>query len=71
MSSEARVVTDINAYEITEWCKGRMVMEHDALDHDKAWPGINVPCGDDVKRASLGDIVIKKHDGTFDVHKNH
>jgi hypothetical protein len=35
------------------------------------YPALNVQCGDDVKRASLEDWVVKKEDGTFDVkHPN-
>lgn len=69
MSSEARILTGDNGQELAEWCGGRLVMEHDALDHSKASPGINVPIGDEVQRASLGDTIIRKHDGTFEIFK--
>lgn len=70
MGSEARILTVENATYIASWCKGRLVNEQDALSPHINTPGINVPCGDEVKRASVGDTVIRKNDGTFDVFKN-
>lgn len=67
MSSEARTLTDENVWELATWCGGNPVVEHDALDHSKTSPGINVPCGDEVVRASLGNVIIRKNDGTFQV----
>jgi hypothetical protein len=71
MTSEARTVTANNAKELAEWCGGRAVVEHDALDSGITSPGINVPVGKGigVKRASMGDVIVQKHDGTFDVVK--
>jgi hypothetical protein len=51
------------------WCHGSPVIEHDALDHTVTSPGINVLCGDEVKRASLGDFIFRNEDGSFDVAK--
>ena len=64
---ESLTVTSANAEALAEWCGGTLVEEHDALDHGKTQPGINVLCGDDVKRASLGDTIIKHSNNTFDV----
>lgn len=69
MASEARTVTEKNASDIAEWCGGNLVIEHDALDHSVTSPGINLLCGEEVKRASVGDIVIRNNDGTFSVFK--
>lgn len=52
---------------VSVWCGGVPV---DEIDLDgKKWPGLNVQCGDTVKRASLGDYIVKKEDGKFDVKK--
>jgi hypothetical protein len=69
MSSEARTLTENNVWELATWCGGNPVVEHDALDHDKTSPGINVPTKDGVERASLGQTIIRKNDGTFEVFK--
>lgn len=67
---EAKTLTMGNAAEIAEWCGGVSVAEHDALDHSVETPGVNVPCGEEVKRASLGDTILKHSDGNFDVLRN-
>jgi hypothetical protein len=69
MGTEARVLTRANAEELTQWCGGLPVVEHDALDHEKTFPAINVPYGDGAKRASLGDTIVRMHDGSFEVFK--
>lgn len=55
---EARTVTATSAKAIAEWCGGVLVTEIDALDPTVTAPGINVHCGADVRRASVGDVVI-------------
>lgn len=70
MGSEARTLSEYNARELAEWCGGRAVVEHDALDHDKTTPGINVPVKGGVERAHVGDTLIRKNDGTFEIFKN-
>jgi hypothetical protein len=70
MSSEAKTLTADNAEELAAWCGGKAVVEHDALNHEQSSPGINVPVGDDVKRASMGDMIIRQNDGTFRIFKN-
>ena len=69
MSSEARNLTANNAEDLAQWCGGRLVREHDALDHSEWTPGINVPVGDGAQRASVGDTIIRKNDGTFEIFK--
>lgn len=54
---------------ISVWCKGLVVEEIDPFDRQKTQPGLNVPGKDEVKRASLGDWVLKHEDGSFDVSK--
>lgn len=71
MSSEARLVTRDNAIAIAKWCGGYVVAQYDALDSNVSTPGINVPVGDHVERAQLGDVIIRKHDGTFEIFKDH
>lgn len=54
---------------VSVWCGGRIVEEIDPFDSSQRYPALNVQCGNEVKRASLGDTVIKHSDGTFDVKK--
>lgn len=70
MGSEARNLTANNAAELAHWCSGMLVKEHDALDHNKVSPGINVLTADGVQRASVGDTIIRNNDGTFRIFKN-
>ena len=65
---EARTLTGANAEEIAEWCGGIVVNEHDALDHSVVSPGINLQCGNEIERASVGDVIVKQ-DGVFRVVK--
>jgi hypothetical protein len=67
---DARTLTKHNAEELTAWCGGKLVMEHDAFNHEDASPGINVPVGDNVERASVGDMIIRETNGTFRIFKN-
>jgi hypothetical protein len=69
MGSEAKTLTADNAEELAAWCRGKAVVEHDALDDNKTSPGVNVPVGDGVERASLGDIIIQNNDGTFRIFR--
>lgn len=69
MASEARNLTERNAEELARWCGGRLVREHDALDHSQSAPGINVPVIDGVERASVGDTIIRRNDGKFEIFK--
>jgi hypothetical protein len=69
MTSEAKTLTEDNAQEVAQWCGGRAVIQHDALDHDVTTPGVNVPVGDSVQRAQVGDMVIRNDDGSFQIFK--
>ena len=69
MSSEARNLTERNAEALAHWCGGLVVQEHDALDHDNWTPGINLLVDGEVQRASMGDTIIRKNDGTFEIFK--
>jgi hypothetical protein len=71
MASEARVLTRDNALQVAAWCKGRVVGEQDALDTSVLTPGINLQVHTgDIQRASMGDTIIRRNDGTFEIFKN-
>lgn len=53
---------------VSVWCHG-VVVEEIHPHTGERYPALNVQCGDEVKRASLNDWVIKKEDDTFDVMK--
>lgn len=63
------MLTGDNVKVISVWAHAVPVEEIDPFDKDSKSPGLNVQCGDEVKRASLGDYVIQHDDGTFDVSK--
>lgn len=52
---------------ICAWAPAIEVEEINPENPDERYPALNVQCGDEVKRASLEDWVVKKEDGTFDV----
>jgi hypothetical protein len=58
------LVDNVNA--VASWCNGVIVEEIDPFT-DERFAALNVQCGDDVKRVSVGGTVVKKEDGTFDV----
>jgi hypothetical protein len=66
---DARTLTRSNAREIAEWCGGRPVVQHDALDDSVTYPAVNVPVGNQVERAQLGDVIIQNPDGTFRIDR--
>lgn len=53
---------------VSVWANAVIVEEIDP-ETGTRYPALNVQCGDEVKRASLDDYVVKKDDGTFDVKK--
>jgi hypothetical protein len=65
----ARTLTRSNADEIAEWCGGRRVVQHDALDDSVTFPSVNVPVGNSVERAQVGDVIIRNPDGTFRIDR--
>lgn len=67
--SGSKTVTENNVDEVAEWCGGRVVVQHDALDESVTREGINVPVGDHVERAQIGDMVCRNEDGTFEIFK--
>lgn len=54
---------------VSVWCYGVVVEEIDPFDNEIRYPALNVQTREGVKRASLGDYVLKHADGTFDVKK--
>lgn len=65
---EAMQVSPELVRAIATWCHG-IVVEEINPETDERYPALNVQCGDEVKRASQDDWVIKKEDGSFDVKK--
>lgn len=51
---------------VCAWAPAIEVEEIDPETQER-YPALNVQCGDEVKRASLEDWVVRKEDGTFDV----
>lgn len=66
MEEEAMVLTPETVDTILAWAPSIKVEEINPESGER-YPALNVQCGDDVKRASLHDWVVKKEDGTFDV----
>lgn len=66
---QAQELSSGNVTILSSWTNGMVVNEYDPFDNAKSQPGLNVQCGYTVKRASLGDFVIKYSDGRFDVLK--
>lgn len=52
---------------VAAWCKGAQVEEIDPFDAEKRYPALNIQTREGVKRASLGDAVIKHDDGSFSI----
>lgn len=69
MASEARTVSHSNVGEVTEWCGGKSVLEKDSLDDSVTIPAINVVTKDGVKRAYIGDTIIRNNDGFYQIWK--
>lgn len=65
----AQTLTADNVTVVSVWAHAVIVQEIDPFDSELSFPGLNVQCGDTVKRASLGDTVIYHQDGTYDVLK--
>jgi hypothetical protein len=66
---KALMLTGDNVTVVSAWAKALIVEEIDSLDPEQKFPALNVQCGDEVKRASLGDYVIKHEDGRYDVKR--
>lgn len=52
---------------VAAWCKGVQVEEIDPFDAEKRYPALNIQTREGVKRASVGDTVVKHDDGSFSV----
>jgi hypothetical protein len=66
---DAHMLQGDNVTVISSWCRGLIVEEIDPFDNESRYPALNVQCRGGVKRASLGDYVIKHEDGSFDIRK--
>jgi hypothetical protein len=55
---EAVQLTKENAHELAYWCDAQEVVEHDALDHNKTFVGLNFPTATGMRRASEGDYIL-------------
>lgn len=62
-----RLLTADNITVLSMWARAVIVEEVDPTDPELRSPALNVQCGDEVKRASIGDHIIQHRDGTFDV----
>lgn len=67
MGADARQLTRNNAQELADWCGGKVVTQHNAVDHDLTTPGVNVPTPEGVQRAQVGDTIIRYVDNTFHI----
>lgn len=66
------ILTEGNINAVAEWCVGRVVVQHDALDDSVTIPGLNVRIWDgSVQRAQIGDTLIRQIDGSFRIEKKH
>lgn len=62
---EAVQITPANVDEVIEWAGGAKVIEHDALDHEKTYVGMNLQTDLGVKRVQQYDWVCKDEQGRF------
>lgn len=65
--ANSMMLTPDNVTVVSVWAHAVVVEEVDPTDPDRRSPALNVQCGDEVKRASVGDHVIKHADGSLDV----
>lgn len=65
----AAKLTSTNVDEVSDWCAGQKVLEHDALDSTKTFVGLNVRTFMGMRRASEGDYVCQHASGEFTVQK--
>lgn len=63
----AMLLTPETVKVIAAWAHAVEVEEINPENPEERYPALNVQCGDEVKRASLNDWVVKKEDGSFDV----
>lgn len=65
MGFETRTVSKFNLELVARWCEGVMITEIDPFDSTKTNPAFNFQAGEEIKRAHIGDTIIKNADGTF------
>lgn len=63
---DAEVLTGENVNVLANWADAVITHEIDPFSDDR-YPALNVQCSAEVKRASMGDYVIRHEDGGFDV----
>lgn len=56
-------LTEQTAGEIANWTQSQLVEERDSISHEES-PGVNVKTPAGIKRASVGDFVVK-YSGAF------
>lgn len=64
---DEKLLTADNVTVVSVWAGAVIVEEVDPTDPERRSPALNVQCGDSVKRASIGDHVVRHADGSFDV----
>lgn len=65
---EARMLDGNNVTVVADWARAIITEEIDPFSADR-YPGLNVQTPREVKRASMGDYVIKRPNGDLDVFK--
>lgn len=66
---EARTLGESNAEAVAEWCGGRAVVQHNALDLSLTTPGVNVLTKNGVERAQVGDTIVCENDGSYRIER--
>ncbi len=61
----AAMLTPQNVKELAGWCEGMAVLEHDALDYNSTFVGLNIPTQEGMKRVSQGEYLVKMGDEFF------
>lgn len=62
---EVNQLLSTNGETVALWCGGVLVTEHDALQHDITFVGINVPTAFGMKRAQEDDWIVRRPAGDF------
>jgi hypothetical protein len=65
----ARQLTADSVTIISVWCHAEIVAEHDALDYDMTFQALTVPTNNGPMRATQGDYIVRRADGSFEVVK--
>lgn len=62
MVMEGKKLTKDNVEAIASWCKGIVIVQHDALDDSIITKAVNLLTPTGVQRAQIGDIIIRDDD---------